>query len=590
MTIPFAEADRFSVSHVLQELPMWTVMLARDQIAGRDVAIRRLKPPFAQEEPFSQALAQAISEVEPVKHAGIERSLEMMQDEAGPFIISEPVKGMPLDERIRRLAPFSIPVAAQTMISVAEAVSALHRAGIVHGDLGEHHIRVNLDGSATVQNANLWKSYSASLTAGATVVPQMAPYMAPEISRGAIPAPTSDVYALGVIFFQLVTGRLPYHAETPVAMAMAHTTDPLPSARELNPAVPVALNEVLRKAMAKEPINRYPSATEFLSDIRMIHDALRFGRNLSWPIKKEDMVAAPSAVPNLTDPDIPKPVASGKSKKHQKISPLESDDEQEVRVRDVPAWLTWIVVFVFALVAIMVGSWLVVNLRQPKLVAVPELKTKTYAEAQRELKKLGLKVHVLRKQISETTPPDIILETDPIARKKLKEGDSVGVVLSIGGRFVEVPDLRGMTLDKARLVLDSMGLTVDNNIEEVRDRDIAKGMIVKQVPEPLKRVERRTAVQLTISSGNDRPITSQTDRRKYKYNITIDLSTITEPVLMRVDMTDRNGTRVINEQQRQPGEVVELSAEGTGSRVLFSIYYDGELITQAEKTADQSNE
>jgi serine/threonine-protein kinase len=366
---------------------------------------------------------------------------------------------------------------------------------------------------------------------------------------------------------------------------MLHTTEPVPSVRSLNTAVPVALDEVVKKAMAKDRDDRYPSAVELLSDLRMIQDALRFGRNLTWPIAPAG-TPNPSPVPNRPGKTEEKPEPVKRSGRH-KVSPMTADDEEPPRVSDVPGWLKWIVVFLVAIVALMIGTYLVFNLKQPKLVAVPELKGLTVAQAEQELKSLKLKLRTMRRQINESTPPDTILDSDPVAKTKLKEGGTVSVVVSAGGQFVEVPDLRGMTVDKARMLLDSLGLQAAANVAEVRDPDVAKGLIVKQSPTFAKRVTRKTEIQLTVSSGNDRPTINPNDHRPYVYTIRIELSNVTEPVRLRVEMTDSRGTRTISDQDRQPGETVELQAEGYGAQAIFSIYYDGELVAQHTKKSNE---
>lgn len=566
-------AGRYELSHLVSEGPVFAVWSAKDRVGAREVSVRILQPPYDREAAFHEGLRATLHEIHTLKHPCLERIGDFDQDGDTHFLVGDAVRGMPLDERIRKLAPFSVPVAVGAAITICEALSSIHRAGIVHGDVGAHNVRVLPEGSAIVQQAGLWRAYGASRSAGAAVLPQMAAYLAPEIGQGSMPTASSDVYAVGVILYQLLTGVLPFVADQPIAQAMKHVHEPVPSVREANSQVPVALDEVVKKAMAKERVDRYPSASELLSDLRMIQDAMRFGRNLAWPLQ-------PSSSPGdetLSEAGATRPV------------PIVRKRTREVEPSDVPIWLKGALVFFAALAVMMVGTWFVVNLRKPRLVTVPDLHRLTIAKAEEAVKPLHLKLHVTKKVMNEQVPADVILDTDPTPGERIYEGGTINVQVSAGSRFVEVPDLRGMTADKARILLDSLGLRLDDRVEEEYDRDAEKGMILKQVPEARTRVERKTAIRVVASSGKDPPVRNPRDNTKYIYTVRIELSDIVEPVLMRVDMTDNRGTKTISEERRQPGEVVELTAEGYGSQAIFKVFYNGEPITQVTKQADEES-
>jgi serine/threonine-protein kinase len=220
------------------------------------------------------------------------------------------------------------------------------------------------------------------------------------------------------------------------------------------------------------------------------------------------------------------------------------------------------------------------------MTGVPDVRRKTVSEAEALLKEANLKLRISRRIASETYRQDEVIQTDPAPGTKVYEGNTINAEVSAGSRFVEVPDLRGLSQDEARLLLDSVGLKLDTRVEEKRDPDVKKGTVLQQIPEPRKRVERRTEIKVVVSSGRERPDrTGSQSTERFLYTLRIELSDITETVMMRVDMTDARGTRPISEPVRRPGVVVELSAEGVGEKAIFLIYYDGELITQETKFA-----
>ncbi len=575
---------RYEVTQALSEGPIFNCFSARDRVQARDVAVRTLRPPFESEPAFVEAVADVVKKVSTVKHPGVERLLELDDDDGFPFVVSEASHGAPMADRIRRFAPFSVPVAASTSISICEALAALHSTGVAHGDIGSHNIVVTPEGETRLQLAGVWESYSASQTAGSVVLASMAPFLAPEISAGGLPTPRSDVYGAGVVLFSLLSGRMPFAGDTPVALAMKHATDPVPSVRSLNGSVPTAMEEIVRRALAKDPAERYATAGSMLSELRIVQDALRFGKSLKAPegeaTRGERAEARVAPTMSAARPE-PRPGSRGERRSREAV---EGD-------ADIPRWLRFTVGALVSLVALMALGWTVFNLNKPKQVGVPELKRLTIAEAESRLKSLGLRMRIAKRSTSEQFASDTVTGSEPTPGSKVYEGGSVGVFVSDGSRFVEVPDLRGLTVDKAKVLLHSLGLVLDERVIEEREREVERGLIVRQVPEPRTKHERGTSIRVRISSGTEPAAGSGADEnRKYLYTIKIKLTDLSEPVVLRVDMTDTRGTKTIHEEMHAPEEEIELTAEGYGGEAVFRIFYDGDLVTQVTKKADQEAE
>jgi serine/threonine-protein kinase len=235
----------------------------------------------------------------------------------------------------------------------------------------------------------------------------------------------------------------------------------------------------------------------------------------------------------------------------------------------------------------MVLGWVVFNLKKPKLVGVPNLERLTVVEAQQRLKSLGLQMRIGSTTPSDDIPADQIIETSPPANHKAYEGSEVSVKVSAGSKFVEVPDVRGLTVDKAKMMLGSVRLEMDPEPTEVSSRDVDEGMVVGSEPEWGKRVERGTRVKLSVSVGRKRAERPAGVGEKLLYTIMITVAGVTEPVLLRVDITDDLGTRTVHESSQDPDAKVEVPAEGYGKKVTFQIYYDGELVKQVVQGNDE---
>ncbi|MCB8933614.1 MAG: PASTA domain-containing protein [Fimbriimonadaceae bacterium] len=556
---------RYEVTKLLSEGPLFTLYGARDQIDSKDVSVGVVAPICATEPSFVEKLKQVVGKTAMLGHPGLHavRSLEVDQDQV--FLVGEPVAGAPLNERLRKLGSFSVPVAASMGMAVSEALGALHRSGVVHGDLGSHTTYLLPDGSVKVHRAGLWEAYSHCAHGGALAFAAMAPYLAPEVAAGGMPTPRSDLYAVGVMLFELVTGRLPYIANSPQEMAEKHAQAPVPSVKLFNPSVPHVLDEIIRKAMSKEPAHRYASASELAEDLRLLQDALRFGRPLTWPLR-----------PGAAQDPAPQPVAP-------KLSAVKPEPTQvyDYDSGDVPTWIKVSIAFFSALLVFMIGGWIVFNFNKPREIVLPNLVGQSVSEANGMLDKMGLRLRIGSKQASEKVAADRILDMNPSPKERVREGAFVTVVVSLGSKFVEAPDLRGMTVDQAKAMLSTVNLELSDSVQEVPDSSVEPGMIVSQLPGPHSKVERFTSIRVKVSSGKGGE-SDTGDRERNMYSLRIRMTDVPVPVTVRVDMTDADGTRTVHEDYHEPNDTFLVDAEGVGSEVLFRIFYDGELVKQVK--------
>ncbi len=569
---------RYEISQEVSEDPIFATYMARDRVTGRDVKVRVVRDPYRTEEGFIESMRRLVDKLKTISHTGVEHVIEMAEDNGLWFVVSEGCGDPTLEERIKRLSSFSVPVALSTAINVCEGLEALHRAGLVHGDLSARNVLSASSGTVKLQLAGFWECYGHSGTAGAVMLGLMAPYLAPEVTSGGMPTETSDIYALGVLLFQMLAGHFPYSGDTPVAIAVKHATAPCPSLRTSNQSVPHVLDEIVRKALSKAPEQRYGSVAALLRDLRTLQDALRFGRSLTWPLTPAHSPQEPPAVAPRMSAVRPEPRPARARK-----APRQPEQE------GLPWWLVAIVVVTLVPALFLVGAWAYYNVSKPKLETVPNLVGLTVSEANARLQGLNLRLRVKSRKSTDEYPENTIISVLPEPGRQIREHTCIDAVVSDGSRFVEAPDLRGRTVDDCRSLLSQMNLQVEEPVEEVRDPDLAAGLVVSQVPEPHKKVERNSSIRLKVSAGNAAPPPTATGGSQNLYTLRVKMPKGAAAVLVRVEMTDDEGTRTVHEQEHEPGDNLTVREMGSGSEATFRIFFDGDLVKQVTQKAPRGS-
>ncbi len=566
-------AVKYEVSAQVADGPIFTMFAASDRLNGRNVGIRQVRMPFNAEPEFINSLVGLLPEIQ-INHPNVESIYEIVEDSGQHYVISEMPKGSLLTERIKRFAPFTVPVSLATVIGILEGLDGIHMSGIAHGDVGPHNIIATHDGSAKVQLPGIWKAYSSSRTAGVAVLNQMAPYLAPEVCTGQRPSMSSDLYSVGVILFELLTGRVPFAGESASATTMRHLTSPVPSLRGINASVPSAVESVVNKLLSKNPDQRYQTAKEVLSELRTITDQLRFGRvpTAKAPVAGESLIvepAKPLRTPKKEDPSKPS---------REEILEKRKQRRQE---RDVPSWVMSIL-GLCVLTIIGLGVCLVMYLEQkPREVKVPNLKGLQSTMASDQVKQLKLTVRVAGKESNERVEIGKILRTSPEAGAMIREGGTINVWESSGTKMVKVPDLTGMTADEAKTALLVENLKLDGKPMRVTDYDHAAGSIVKQLPDPNELIPRSSKIQIWIAATPDDSegsLPGESDEAStnmaHTFKLDYQLKKLDGRVDVRVEMEDADGNKTVLTDRMEEGDRIKVQKVGHGEKATFRIYCD----------------
>ncbi|MFQ3610655.1 MAG: PASTA domain-containing protein [Fimbriimonadales bacterium] len=496
------------------------------------------------------------------------------------FVVEEFVRALDLATRIRRTAPFTVPIAVEIMIGIVEGLVAVHQAGLVHGDLRPANVLVGSEWHVWLNGVGMRAVYRAEPILLTAHEARSVGYTAPELFRGSAPSAASDLYACGVIFYEMLTGSLPFVGDTPVLTAEAHLNEPIPPLRQRNPAVPRTVEGIITKCLQKEPNQRYESALKLLNDLKAVRDALRFGKPLGWsPIDLPGSESPLSVSGDLFARSAAKTASVS-------VAPPARQVREEEEDEDIPRWLRTMLRVMAALVvvAVIVGvaGWLALQWA-PQDRPIPPVVGKELQEANRLLTEMGFEPEVRQEGYSEQYPPGVVYSVSPPEGRVVPKGSKVSLWVSKGSRFTVVPDVRNKPESQARSELERAGLAVADATKEQYSDTVPLGFVVNTVPPAGARVDRSNPVQLIISQGQGQteetlppPTTPQTSATMREFVIRVDLRDQPDRKV-RIEVEDAEGKRTVYDELKAGGSLYEIPIQAQGSPVRIRVYIDDQL-------------
>lgn len=577
-------AARYELIEQLAEGLLFQVYRARDLTRARVVTLKALRAPYAQNRPLLDTLQMTLDARKRLRHPNLPELYEADLESQPPFLVEEFVRGLDLATRIRRTAPFTVPIAVEIMIGIVEGLQTIHAAGLTHSDLRPANVIVGSEWHVWLNGIGMRGVYRAEPGLAAAHEARAAAYTAPELFRGAAPSIASDIYACGVIMFEMIAAALPFTGETPVLTAEAHLNEPIPSLRQRNPATPRTVEGIVTKCLQKDPNMRYTTALQLLNDLKAVRDALRFGKTLGWsPIDLPDSRRATSAQSNIFERKPAPPAA-----------PVVDEEEDE---EDIPRWLRTMLRVTGALVVVglVIGfaAWMALRF-VPEDRPVPQVVGKPLEEVNQILRAAELEPEVRLEGYSEQYPPGVVYSISPPEGRVVRKGSKVYLWVSKGSRFVQVPNVRNLPESRARTELEGMGLVVMDTVEERRDTEIPLGYVIGTVPPAGARMDRSRPVKLIVSIGmgydtlptapeSPQPDPAQPPREQARlFEVQVDLTDQPDRRI-RIEVEDSQGARTVLDESRTGGQVHTIDVEAYGSRVRIRVYVDNELVQEIVK-------
>ncbi|MFE7798559.1 Stk1 family PASTA domain-containing Ser/Thr kinase [Nocardia sp. NPDC057440] len=493
MTTPKNLSSRYELGEIIGFGGMSEVHKARDLRLSRDVAIKVLRADLARDPTFYLRFKREAQNAAALNHPAIVAVYDTGEAEVDggplPYIVMEYVDGDTLRDIVRGKGPIPPRRAMEVVADVCAALDFSHKAGIVHRDMKPANIMINRAGAVKVMDFGIARAIADAanpMTQTAAVI-GTAQYLSPEQARGETVDARSDVYSVGCVLFEILTGEPPFTGDSPVAVAYQHVReDPrLPS--HVHSGVPRELDSVVLKAMSKNPANRYQTAAEMRGDLIRVLGGQK-----------------PSAPMVMTDEDRTTILGANEPPPRTFRTVERNDDtaEQEPAEPSDPRRNIYIAVGAAAAVAVAFALfWVLIGPgSKPDQIAVPDLSNKSQQQAQETLQKLGFTVAILQKPDNKVATGNVI-STQPLGGSRVAEGSTITVQVSTGPAQVQVPRLTGLNQQQAEQKLNSIGLQLSPDVQRKASSSAEKDMVIDQNTSPGSKIDVGSPVIITIGTG-----------------------------------------------------------------------------------------
>lgn len=568
--------NRYELIEKIGEGGMAIVYKARDNKLNRLVAVKILKVEFANNKDISDKFKKEATAVANFSDANIVNVLDVGHEEEGniDYFVMEYVDGKTLKDLIVENGKLNYTVAISIGIQIAKALECAHRNNIIHRDVKPQNILVTENGLVKVTDFGIAKSSTSATITNTTTIMGSAHYLSPEQAKGAFIDLRSDIYSLGIVLYEMVTGLLPFDGESPVTIALKHIQSEPIEPKKYNASIPDSLNNLIMKAISKECVNRYQNCRELINDLQKIKENPNTpigaranyddGRTIVMePIRTENIVNKHSSVtPN-----------KNLYSKSDFENDYEEDDEEEddddffeaknkskksKRNNKTMIILGVIVMIIALLSGIAFGSGLLSGGGTTiNKVTVPNIVGMTLDNAKKELEKLGLNIKVTE-TVESDKEENTILEMNPTGNAEAKKGDTIEVKISGGVAKIKVPDLRDYEINYIKDLLTQKGL--EWNITEQYSENIKSGYLISQYPERDAEVTKGTTIELTISKGPEEKFVSVSNYLGQNVDsVKSDLEALGLIVILEEQKTDRESEEgVVLSQSLESGTKISV--------------------------------
>ena len=500
--------NRYEILEKIGNGGMATVYKAKCHVLNRYVAIKILRDEFTTDSEFIKRFNTEAQSAASLTHPNIVSIYDVGNEDNLYYIVMELIQGKTLKEIINEDGMLSWKWSVNIAIQIASALETAHKHNIIHRDIKPHNIIITEDGMAKVTDFGIAKAVSNStITAFGTTIGSVH-YFSPEHARGGYTDAKSDLYSLGIVMYEMLTGKVPFDADTPVSVALKQVQEEPVEPIKLNDKIPISVNRIILKAMQKEPALRYQSATEMLTDLRLALKrpdddfVVLASRNDDSPTQKVPTIYELEMEKN-NDKNAPKIGEEGH--KDGKIGKMRAFFKKHPALKA----LTIILICILLFVIVMFSTIKILNSSRPAQAQIPELVWQdsdtrlTKEAAENLLKEAGFTDYEFQEEYSEEVEAGYVISQDPVYQDnyKINLNQKITILVSKGQKMITLPKkLVGKNIEDVKKSLDE--LEAKYEITEVNDEKVASGVLLSIDPEEGEEIAATETVKLTVSKGS----------------------------------------------------------------------------------------
>ena len=464
--------DRYEIIRVIGEGGMANVYLANDTILNRKVAVKVLRGDLANDEKFVRRFQREALSASSLNHPNIVEMYDVGEDDGNFYIVMEYVDGKNLKQLIKRRTKLSLTEVVDIMKQLTDGIAHAHDSFIIHRDIKPQNMLILDNGLVKITDFGIAVALNSTQLTQTNSVMGSVHYLPPEQAAGKGATFKSDIYSLGIMMYELITGKLPFRGENAVEIALKQMKEPIPSIREDNNEIPQAVENIVLKACAKNPKNRYDTAREMYNDLCTCLD--------------EERKNEPKLVYKYPEFDETTKAVKEEVKEINEVNKEDSDVSIKKGNKKKNNNLTWILggIVGFICIAIVVGLILLPKLTKVPDVKVPDVSNMTIVEAENILKEKGFVVNVnVIEEYNDTIEEGKIIRTSPDINRSIKKGSEITLYRSLGTEKIKIEDYTGMNIYEIKAKLELLGLSVtveSKDVENVEDYSDKEDTIIDQ--------------------------------------------------------------------------------------------------------------
>ena len=474
--------DRYEIIRAIGEGGMANVYLAKDTILDRKVAVKILRGDLAEDEKFVRRFQREAISASSLNDPNIVEVYDVGEDDGKYFIVMEYVQGLTLKQLIKKRGSLTLPEVVDIMLQLTSAVAHAHESYIIHRDIKPQNVVILEDGRVKIMDFGIAVALNAGEFTQTNSVMGTVYYIPPEQANGGAATTRSDIYSLGILMYELVTGHVPFKGENPVEVAIKHMNEPIPSICEYDPEMPQSIENIILRASAKNPKNRYESAWDMHDDLETALDKNRFN---------EPKVIYKYPEKNFEDKEMPREGRAARNAEKE-------ENKKDKRMNKA-------LIVVGTIVGVLIAAMLFVFILWPKIsdkpdIEIPDVQGMTVKQARSTLEDKGFEVvGKTKKEASDEVEEDKVIGTDPEIGETLKEGSEVTLIVSTGSEKIEIEDYTGENYEKVKEKLEEAGINVIIDKKDVsKEENPVEGTILEQDVEPGVKLGEGDTITLVI--------------------------------------------------------------------------------------------